>query len=276
MLSRSTPFEQFKELSSDDQLDLLTNNLIEAGKAGIGIGGKKKNKSYQLPKELRLKIAKKNTLARDLDSLTGSGGRRGELEMALRGMKEEISADFSSIKMRRRAKIRNKILRKDPHKKKFWKFIKSHVASAGAITGLYSEDGGMVFDQAKIEEIILGHFSQIFKAQRMPIYPMTNAQDDMVSLAIGDIDDYLVHRFTETAHEEEVCTPYTADELAHCLDSLPNEKACGIDGIPNEFLRNSGKVFQQYLLNFLNKIIDNGEVPEKLNTGKCFLIHKVT
>ena len=45
--------------------------------------------------------------------------------------------------------------------------------------------------------------------------------------------------------------------------------------IPNELLKNSSSKFQQYLLEFLNKILKEGMVPEALNTGKCILVYKV-
>ena len=48
-----------------------------------------------------------------------------------------------------------------------------------------------------------------------------------------------------------------------------------INRIPNELLKNCSTRFKQYLLEFLNKILEEGVVPEALNTGKCMLIYKV-
>jgi hypothetical protein len=45
--------------------------------------------------------------------------------------------------------------------------------------------------------------------------------------------------------------------------------------IPNELLKNSSYNFKQFLLVFLNKILEDGSVPEALNKGKCMLIFKV-
>ena len=33
--------------------------------------------------------------------------------------------------------------------------------------------------------------------------------------------------------------------------------------------------FKQYLMTFLNKVLDDGAVPQELNLGKCMLIYKV-
>ena len=41
-------------------------------------------------------------------------------------------------------------------------------------------------------------------------------------------------------------------------------------------LKNSGPKFRKHLLIFLNKIIENGQVPEAMNKGKCMLLSKVS
>ena len=45
--------------------------------------------------------------------------------------------------------------------------------------------------------------------------------------------------------------------------------------IPNELLKNGSYNFKQFLLVFLNRILEDGSVPEALNKGKCMLIFKV-
>ena len=45
--------------------------------------------------------------------------------------------------------------------------------------------------------------------------------------------------------------------------------------IPNELLKNGSYNFKQFLLVFLNRILEDGAVPEALNIGKCMLIFKV-
>ena len=45
--------------------------------------------------------------------------------------------------------------------------------------------------------------------------------------------------------------------------------------IPNKLLKNCSYNFKQFLLVFLNRILEDGAVPEALNIGKCMLIFKV-
>ena len=65
-------------------------------------------------------------------------------------------------------------------------------------------------------------------------------------------------------------------ELDAIILSMKDGKSSGVDHIPTEFLKNSGFQFKNYLLNFYNKIIEEGAVPAELNIGKCCLIWKVT
>ena len=75
--------------------------------------------------------------------------------------------------------------------------------------------------------------------------------------------------------EDRVCSPISLTELDFLLGKLANGKSSGYDQIPNELLKHSSPHFKQYLLAFLNKIIEGGLVPQSLNLGKCVLIYKV-
>ena len=199
------------------------------------------------------------------------------LQAKLIEMKLSIQDTFVGMKLARRFKLRNKLLLADPCKKKFWRFLKNQIKSAGSISGAYDKNGGMVFQQADIEDAIVDHFSGIFKGQRVPVYSGVD-HGDMVTLALQDIDNILDNSpcgFEENEFEKEICSPYTLAELTQTLASLPSEKASGYDQIPNELLKHSSERFRQYLLKFLNHVIEDGRVPEAMNLGKCMLIHKV-
>ena len=76
--------------------------------------------------------------------------------------------------------------------------------------------------------------------------------------------------------EDKICAPYTHSELDKILHELPKNKSSGCDKIPNELLQNSGSKFRQYLILFLNKVLEEGVVPSSMNRGKCVLVHKVS
>ena len=135
----------------------------------------------------------------------------------------------------------------------------------------------MVFEQHEIEDAILNHFENIFSGQRVPVYCQDNTPDQ-ATLSLDEIEQMLGNNTSvlpSNHFEDKICARYTSKELEKTLEQLPANKASGYDSIPNELLKNASPLFKKYLLIFLNQIIDDGLVPQQLNTGKCMLIHKV-
>ena len=133
----------------------------------------------------------------------------------------------------------------------------------------------MVFQSDEIDQVVLDHFSKVFEAKS---FIVDEADDQEVNEAINEIDQMLQKdqsSIDPCKYEDEMTTPYTYSELEEILSNLPNRKSSGYDNIPNEFLKNAGPVFRQYLLTFLNRILEDGVVPSEMNKGKCVLIHKV-
>ena len=270
------PFHVYDALSLDEKLEFITSCIQRSGRDTLGFKVGKKKKATLLPLSLRTKIKEKNEVAKNLRN-NYYGESKDLMVHKLMTMEHEIKIAFTEIRLRKRNRIRTKILRDDPHRKKFWRFIKNHTKSVGEITGLRSKSGDMVFDQTSLEETVLQHFTDIFKAQRVPVFTVQDGNDH-ISSAIDDIDLILrrqAFNFSEDEFEKDVCLPFSMTELCKILSNLPNEKASGVDGVPNELLKHSGQSFRHYLLSFLNQIIAAGEVPVRLNTGKCILIHKV-
>ena len=277
----TTPLHVFSNLDTDQMLPHLSEKINESGKQCFGLKVRKKKKGLKLPKPILDKIKLKNEIAKQLHHLhhyTGSPNpsHLDVLQQNLSTVKSEIKDLMCDFKLQRRHKLRNKLLLKDPSRKKFWRFLKSQICAAGTITAAYKEEK-IVFDQAEIEEAVLDHFGQIFKGQRHPVF-VDGIQNDQVTLALQELEEILLagpSQFQPTHFEAEVCVPFTATELNKILGALPTGKAIGYDGIPHEFLKHSGVTFRQYLLAFLNKIIMDGKVPSTMNIGKCMLIHKV-
>ena len=135
----------------------------------------------------------------------------------------------------------------------------------------------MVFEQHEIEEAILDHFSTIFQGQRMPVH-MNQENPSQIDLALQEIDQILASDIPDVRDdkfEDEVCSPFTFVELEQALHALPSNKASGFDNISNEMLKHSSFTFRLYFQTFLNRIIEEGEVPSDLNIGKCLLVYKV-
>ena len=276
---QTVPLHDFSQLPVNDMLPHISENINASAKSALGLKVKKIKRGRKLPANIRKMIQTKNSLAKSIfsqrDTLPTNSVEKLELE--LDQLKAGIKDALSGLKLQQRSHLRSRLLLADPTRKRFWRFIKSQIKSAGSITAVYDNSGKMVFEQDEVEAAVLDHFTQIFKAQRIPVFASPIPQDQ-TQIAINELEELLstsTMSFESTKFEEDVCPLYTFNELGQELDGLANGKASGYDNVANELLKNSGYKFRLYLLSFLNKVLEEGVVPQDLNIGKCMLIHKV-
>ena len=276
--SSSMTMSQFSRLPCDQMLSHLTDSVKKSAVQSIGIKTKKKRRGRKLPHALLADIRLKNNLVRRLHASPDmSDKERAGLVLQINDLRMSVRDRVSDFKLQKRNRLRSRLLRSDPTRKRFWRFLKSQTKSAGSITALKNRNDLMVFEQHQIEDAVLDHFSDIFKGQRVPVYDCPPPVDH-VALCLAEIDQLLsceAPAYQPTQFENDVCPPFTFTELEQTLLELPRGKASGYDQIPNELLTNSSFKFKQHLLIFMNKILETGAVPEALNIGKCMLVHKV-
>ena len=275
------PLHTYSQMPASDMLSHISENIHLSARNTLGLKVKKVKRGRRLPLNVRNMINSKNKLAKTISTqrATMQNSDVEELEEELSKLKGALKDALAGVKLNQRNRLRSKLLLADPTRKRFWRFLKSQIKTAGGITAARSKAGQMVFSQEEIEEVVLEHFSDIFQAQRVPIFSHTSEQLNQTDIAIHEIEAMLKgasNSFDPNMFEDEVCPPYTFIELEEELSSLPNGKASGYDGVPNELMKNSGYGFRLYLMNFLNKILSDGGVPPDLNIGKCMLIHKVS
>ena len=257
----------------------ISESINQSALKTFGLKIKKKKRGRKLPRSLIDLIQAKNTLARTLhhSSKLLEPTEVTRLQAELVHMKAQIKDNSADFRLARRNRIRSKLLLSDPTRKKFWRFLKNQIKAAGNISALYDKENKMVFNSNEIEEAVLHHFGKIFDGKRHPVFPIPDSLDQ-TELSILEINQILSQSppsFKPDQFEEQVCPPFSFIELDESLGNLPSGKASGYDKIPNELLKNSSFNFKQYLLMFLNKILEDGFVPQNLNLGKCMLIHKV-
>ena len=276
----SVPLNAFTNLPAEEMLPHISESINQSAMKTLGIKVKKTKPGRKLPPKVISLIRDKNAVARSVDSarLTSSSEQVELLEQQLASLKADVSDALAGVKLQRRHHLRARVLRADPSRRKFWRFLKSQINTAGSITAAYNKTGSMVFDQTEIEEAVLDHFEKIFVGQRVPVFPSSSAPSNQVELALSEMEQILnkdTPSFVPTMFEEQVCTPYSFTEMEEELDQLADGKASGYDKIPNELLKNTGFKFKLYLQTFLNKVMEDGKVAQDLNIGKCMLIYKV-
>ena len=278
-LSSTIPLSQFSLLPSDQMLPHITNSINQSGMNSFGLKIKKKKKGNKLPRNIIALIKTKNDTSKTLQQAISNDDDEAtqQISSELQDIKIEIKTKICEVKMHRRHRLRSKTLKADPSRKKFWSFIKNQMKSAGSITGCYDNTGNIVFNQDEIEEAVLDHFKTVFQGENHPVYN-SNTEPDQLALAeeeminiLGAIDPAI----PSDKFEEKICSPISFVELEKILGNLSNGKSSGYDRVPNELLKHSSQQFKMYLLTFLNRIIEDGIVPEALNLGKVMLIYKV-
>ena len=157
--------------------------------------------------------------------------------------------------------------------------LRNQIKTAGSITAICNDDGQLVFDHPDIEDNVVSHFKNMFQASDTSSQDFMEDQEE-VNEAMKNLNKMRGQKENDeeipyNKFERTVCAPYTFTELSQILQELPNGKSSGYDQVPNELLKNAGNMFRNYLLIFLNRIMDEGVVPKELNRGKCLLIHKV-
>ena len=278
----SIPLSYFQTLSSAEMLPHLTSSLNESGKKSFGVKAKKARRGRKLSQPIIKAIKDKNIIAAEVAKAHSAHPPLApellaQLKDRLVAAKRDLKDMISDSKIKRIHYLRNKVLLHDPTRRKFWRFLSSQIKAAGTISGLYDASGSMVFEQQQIEDVVLEHFGKMFVGCKEPVYT-DSVPDDQIALSISEIDSVLGSRSRSTPpdqYEGRVCRLFSAHELDATLGALPGGKASGYDDVPPEFLKHSSLKYRQYLLEFLNKIINDGKVPEALNQGKCILIYKV-
>ena len=119
------------------------------------------------------------------------------------------------MRLRRRARLRSKLLLKDPTRKKFWRFLKNHMRGAGKISALVTEEKEMVFDQEKIEAEVLKHFKTRFSASSSPLDKQKINDNEQVTKAMDEINQMLGEKQQDSnpkrddAQTSSICSLHT-------------------------------------------------------------------
>ena len=84
---------------------------------------------------------------------------------------------------------------------------------------------------------------------------LANKQADAINSTY--FDPILIDR----SANDELNVNFTAKEIADVIKKLKNNKACGIDMIRNEFIKNCSKDVIEVITNLFNLILDSGVIP---------------
>ena len=142
------PINDFSKLESPEMLSHLCASYTSSAQKAFGLKTKGKRKQgMHLPKEILNKIHIKNHMARSLNlsRLNQPSLDTHIQEQELSSLKLEIKNSISDFKLKKRQRLRSKLLKADPSRKRFWRFLKNQIKAAGQISALYKVKDSIMF-----------------------------------------------------------------------------------------------------------------------------------
>ena len=133
---KTIPLAKFEALEATEMLPHISENLNKSAKETFGLKVKKQKRGTRLPKPIIKMIHAKNHLARTLRQADHDHDEAAKLLDELVQLKLRIKESITDLKVQKRNRLRTKILRADPTRRRFWRFIKSQTKAAGTISAI--------------------------------------------------------------------------------------------------------------------------------------------
>ena len=90
----------------------------------------------------------------------------------------------------------------------------------------------------------------------------------------SNYEEWIPKEREETMYKSDVCKPATLAEITDLINSHKSDRAPGVDGVQADMLKHASAPFIQTFTEVINEILESGEVPSVLLTGKMTLIDK--
>lgn len=131
------------------------------------------------------------------------------------------------------------------------------------ITQIMNEQGEMVYDTPSIVRTFSTFFSALYTAQTAVSEQEINEYLDDIALA------WLSHE-----HREYLSQPSAEEEFRAAINSLPNNKAPGLDGLPREFYKMYKDILIPHLAAMFEEAYENGVLPSSLREALLIALPK--
>lgn len=126
-----------------------------------------------------------------------------------------------------------------------------------------TDDGEVLTEPAAVQE----HFRSLFQAKfQAPAHQGAARGDSQVLASINKVMD--------SKDNEQLCQPFTAEEVLAAVRRSPKRRSPGSDGITAEFYAKAWDVIGEVLTEVMNAMWSRGEVPAEMTRGIITLVPK--
>ena len=180
--------------------------------------------------------------------------RSKELLAELREKKKE----FRKLRKKKKSEENKKSMEelKTLPKENMWVHFKKKKQGGGVPKSISSTEISEYFENL-LNNKTIGNMTQLENSNEM----LENRMVEICEACSSDNDEILNTAITE-------------EEVRTVIKHLPKNKACGIDGIPNEFLIHTFEQFPHIVVKLFNNIMETGEIPIAWQEAVIFPLHK--
>ena len=169
---------------------------------------------------------------------------------------EEILIEQQRETAERAQRKMNAILEGKTHREDIWSVRKTATKQVEAIMALKDESDNIITDPEKIQKRYINYYTDLLQ----PRIPDNDAEE-----TIKEYEKCFNYLMQVKTHDDETINKcFTEKELTKVINKLKINKSPGDDSITNELLKASGKNLRNSLLNMINWIHKNEQIPTQL------------
>ena len=276
-------------MSVDGLASAVVGALHSAGLSSIGLKttrSKKSMRSKSLPPVLVRELEKKRELEKSWKSLVASKGTDigvsvddlAVAEEAWETQKSKVSKLFAEL----RGADNTKML---ADRNAFWSAVSGKVKQSADISAVLADNGVLKCDPDDIRLEVEKHLCSAFQGSLESLCPGAVAPPVGVDSAVPGDHSYCVDPFPALSCVGDsqdidrnpnnwLGRAFSMKEVKEFAKALLNNKACGHDRIPNEFVKNAPDHHFLLLSVLFNKMKEDNVFPVGWNRGRITLIHK--
>ena len=266
----------------------ISSALYAAGVSTIGFRSTRPKLSMwsrQLPPNLVAELKKKRELEKTWKSLVSSNWTEMNVtadqlsisEEAYLRQKEHVKNIFSNF----RGVLNEKNLN---NRACFWSTVSGKVKQSTEISAVLSESGALKCEPEDVRHEVENHLVKTFLGSLETLsHPKPVFADNTMPM---DTDHTYAHDYSsalpKVGNSENIdknpnnwlARRFTSKEVRTVANTLLNNKACGWDKLPNEFIKYGPDKLFLLLSTLFDKIKDKNEFPTGWNKGRITLVHK--
>uniref|UniRef100_A0A3P9NCC4 Reverse transcriptase domain-containing protein n=1 Tax=Poecilia reticulata TaxID=8081 RepID=A0A3P9NCC4_POERE len=157
--------------------------------------------------------------------------------------------------------VRSRVQHLEENEKCTRYFFRKLFRSQQQINTLINENGEELNNSQQIDAEIYGFYKKLYGNKQI--------NKEEMSYFLSKLTNKLTERERENLDQE-----ITIDEMTKAMQSMQNNKAPGLDGLPKEFYSTFWEILKGPLLQVYKEAFKEGKLPSVMNQGMITLLHK--